>query len=170
MEKMNKHFGVYPMEECDIPAVENLYKQLVYNQMSRDEYYEKDVDAFLHIDNSKYFKYAFDSPDCSIFVAKYKDNIIGFIEMWFYKKDFYFNIEDYAYGMNLFVDKDKRTGTNPMLVLCKLYHACEKEAIRRGYRYIGGDVFEFNNQMQAIMKYFEFKPYRTRYIKRLDKK
>ena len=38
MEKMNKHFGVYPMEECDIPAVENLYKQLAYNQMSRDEY------------------------------------------------------------------------------------------------------------------------------------
>ena len=103
-------------------------------------------------------------------MAKHKNNIIGFIEMWFQKKDFYFNIEDYAYGLNLFVDKEKKTGINPMSILYELYRACEKEANCRGYRYIGGDVFEFNNQMQTIMKYFEFKPYRTRYIKRLDKK
>lgn len=167
---MNKHFGVYPMEESDIPAVANLYNKLAHNQMSRDEYYEEDADALLHTDSTEYFKDAFANPDCSIFVAKHNDDTIGFFEMWFYEKDFYFNIEDYAYGLHIFVDKDIKTGTNPMLILCELYRACEEETIRRGYRYIGGDVFEFNNQMQSVMKYFKFKPYRTRYIKRLDKK
>lgn len=164
---MNKHFGVYPMEECDIPAVENLYKQLAYNQMSRDEYYEKDVDAFLHIDNSKYFKYAFDSPDCSIFVAKYKDNIIGFIEMWLRRKDFFFGNEDYAYILNGFVDKEIKLNINPLSVPLKLFQACEDKAIELGYKYIGGDVFEFNTQMKILLKLYNVQPYRTRYMKRL---
>lgn len=166
---MNENFFVYSMEECDIPAVANLYKKLSHNQMSRNEYYEGDADALLHIDSTKYFENAFTNPDCSIFVAKYKNEIIGFSEMWFYRKDFYFNIEDYAYILHLFVDTNIKTNVNPLSIPCKLCRACEKKAIGKGYRYIGGDIFEFNNQAQAVAKFLKYKPYRTRYVKRLDK-
>lgn len=169
MRKMNKHFGVYPMGESDIPAVANLYNKLAHNQMSRNEYYEKDVNVLLRIDSSKYFKDAFGNPDCSIFVAKYNDKIIGFSEMWFYGKDFYFNIEDYAYILHVFVDTNIKTDVNPLSTPCKLCRACEKKAIDKGYRYISGDIFEFNKQAQAFAKFLKYNPYRTRYVKRLDK-
>ena len=102
-------------------------------------------------------------------MAKYNDEIIGFSEMWFFKKDFFFNIEDYAYILHVFVDTDIKTDVNPLLIPYELCCACEKKAIHNGYRYIGGDVFDFNTQMQTFSKFVKYKPYRTRYMKRLDK-
>lgn len=167
---MNKHFGVYPMEECDITAVANLYNKLVHNQMSRDEYYEKNADALLHMDSTEYFKYAFANPDWYIFVAKYKNEIIGFSEMrLFNRKDFHFNSKDCAYILNIFVDTNIKTDVNPLSIPCKLCRACEKKAIDKGYRYICGDIFEFNKQARAVAKFLKYKPYRTRHVKRLDK-
>lgn len=164
---MNKKFGVYPMVEKDIPKVSELWNKLAYNQLSRDEYYDSAVNI-LTVDNTDYFKDCFKNPDRSIFVAKYNSEIIGFSEMWFYNKDFYFNVEDYAYGLHIFVDKDIETDINPLLIPYELLSACEKKAIQSGYRYIGCDVFEYNSQMQALLKFLKYKPYRTRYMKRLD--
>lgn len=166
---MDENFYVCYMQEKDIPLVSNLWNKLSYNQLNRDKYYENDTDILLNIDNTDYFKCCFNDPNCFIFVAKYNEEIIGFSELWFYKKDFYFNIEDYAYMLHLFVDTNIKTNINPLLIPYELCSACEKEAIRNGYRYIGGDVFEFNTQMQSLLNFMKYNPYRTRYMKRLDK-
>lgn len=155
------------MEEKDIPVVSELWNKLYSNQVSRDEYRKRE-NPILFYDNVNYFKNCLTNPDCSIFVAKYRDKIIGFSEMWFYKKDFFFNIEDYAYVLHVFVDTDIETDENPLSIPYKLCLACERKATHYGYRYIGGDVFAFNTQMQTFLKFLKYKPYRTRYMKCLD--
>ena len=165
--KMNKNFGVYHMRKGDIPAVANLFNKLVYNQLSRDKYYEEETDHLLYIESTSYFKETFNNANKSIFVAKYNSKVIAFLEILFCEKDFYFNIENYVYCIHLFVDKDIKTNINPLLIISELYRACEGEALNKGYRYIGGDIFEFNIQMQSVIKFLGFKPYKTRYIKKI---
>lgn len=162
-----KNFSVRPMEYNDIKTVSDLWNKLSYNQLSRDEYYNKNPDNLLKVDNTGYFKNSFENPNCSIFIAEYEHNIVGFSEMWFYEKDFFFNIEDYAYVLHLFVDTAIKVGINPLLIPFELCKACEEKALDCGYRYIGGDVFEFNNQMKTFLQFLEYQPYRTRYMKKL---
>lgn len=165
-----ENFGLYLMEKKDATSVAELWHKLARNQLNRDEYYvnSRSNQEFLTRDSIAYFENSFDSPDCFVFVAKSNNKIIGFSEMWFRKKDFFFNIEDYAYILHLFVDTSIKTDINPLLIPYELCHACEKKAIEYGYHYIGGDVFEFNRQMKLLLKFFECKPYRTRYMKFLN--
>ena len=141
------------MEKKDIVLISELWCKLASDQLGRDKYYEHDQEILTH-DNILYFENSFNDPNCFIFVAKYRNKIIGFSEMWFRKKDFFFNIEDYAYILHLFVDTSVKTDVNPLLIPYGLCDACEKKAVEYGYRYIGGDVFEFNNQMKSFLEFF----------------
>ena len=88
--------------------------------------------------------------------------------MWLYKKDFFFSYEDYAYVLHGIVNKEvKIKNVNPLYIPFKLFQSCENKAIELGYKYIGGDVFNFNIQMKSLLKLYHVFPYRTRYMKRL---
>lgn len=162
-----KLIKIEQMQPEDICAIANLWSKLAYNQYSRDAYYLKDTKHLLTLDRSKYYESCLNRSDCFIFVARYKSTIVGFVEMWFYKKDFFFNISDYAYILHLFVDTEIKTNVQPLYVPYSLCKVCEKMAIKHGYKYIEGDVFEFNGQMKTLLKLLKFKPYRIRFIKEL---
>lgn len=162
---MSQKFSVRQMKENETVTVATLWNKLSYNQLSRDIFYEKDHKLLLKANNISYFENCFANPNCFIFVAEYNSEIIGFSELWFYKKDFFFNIEDYAYVLHLFVDTEVKTNINPLSIPCKLCQVCEEKALEFGYKYIGGDVFEFNKEMQIFLKARKYEPYRARYIK-----
>ena len=165
----SENFKIRSMKYDDIKHVSNLWNKLSYNQLSRDEYYKGNHEDLLKINNIEYFINNFENENCFIFVAEYNHKIIGFSELWFRKKDFFFNMKDYAYIMHLFVDTTIKKNINPLLVPFQLCKVCEKKAIEHGYQYIGGDVFEFNNQMKSFLQVLEYKPYRIRYMKPLNK-
>lgn len=164
--------NVRQMNKKEIKTVSNLWNKLAYNQTSRDKYYKSNSKDLLCINNEAYFKNCYCDSNCFIFVADYKNRIIGFSELWLCKKDFFFNIEDYAYILHLFVDTgvkiDKQKDFNPLYVPYALCKACESKALEKGYKYMCGDVFDFNNEMKTILKFLKFEPYRIRYVKKLE--
>lgn len=166
---MNKGIIIRSMREYEIDIVTNLWNKLCYDQIDRDNYYNQDPNLLIDLNKAKrYFVDCFKNNNCFIFVAEYKDKLVGFVEMWLHKKDFFFIYEDYAYVLNGFVDKEvKITNLNPLYIPFKLFETCENKAIELGYKYIGGDVFDFNVQMNNLMKLYHVLPYRTRYMKRL---
>lgn len=166
---MHNEVNIRPMKINEVGILSKLWNKLVYNQMSRDIYYDKDPRSLLNLDISNHFKDCFYDSKRFVFVAEYKDILIGYAELWFKKKDFFFfEHEDYAYILNIFVDKESSPNINPLFIPSKLLQACEKKAIELGFGYIGGDVFDFNTQMKTLLKLYHISPYRTRYIKKTN--
>ena len=120
---MTKCVNIRLMKKSETDAIASLWNKLSYNQMSRDIYYKKNLQFLLNINMNEYYSTCFFNPNCFIFVAEYEGKLIGFVEMWLYKKDFFFNYEDYAYILNGFVDKVK-LNVNPLSVPFKLFYAC----------------------------------------------
>lgn len=166
---MSNHVAIRLMKECETDIVMNLWNKLCYDQTKRDNYYNKDPNLLINLNAAKkYFSNCFKNDNCFIFVAEYERQLVGFAEMWLYKKDFFFSYEDYAYVLHGIVNKEvKIKNANPLYIPFKLFQSCEKKAIELGYKYIGGDVFEFNTQMKTLLKLYNVQPYRTRYMKRL---
>lgn len=163
----NKALHIRTYKPKDITDLSVLLYRLIINQSSRDSYNNSETKDLSKAEIKKYFENCLNNPDCFIFVAEHKCNLIGFAEMWLRRKDFFFGNEDYAYILNGFVDKEIKLNINPLSVPLKLFQACEDKAIELGYKYIGGDVFEFNTQMKILLKLYNVQPYRTRYMKRL---
>ena len=163
----NKNLLIRTYKSKDITDLSRLLYRLIINQSSRDSYNNSKPKDLSKTEIEKYFENCLNNPDCFVFVAEYQYRLIGFAEMWMRKKDFFFGIEDYAYILSGFVDKGIKLNINPLSVPLKLFQACEDKAIELGYKYIGGDVFEFNTQMKTLLKLYNVQPYRTRYMKRL---
>lgn len=164
---MEEKIDIHTMKEDEINSVANLWNKLIYNQRSRDIYYLQDLQSLLNIDMKPYFKACFSNSKCCIFVAEYKKKTVGFVEMWAKEKDYFFSYDDYVYLLQGIVDRNVKIDINPLFIPFKLLEACENKARKWGYKYIGGDVFDFNTQMKALTKLYKVQPYRIRYMKKL---
>ena len=56
-------------EYNDIKTVSDLWNKLSYNQLSRDEYYNKNPDNLLKVDNTRYFKNSFEKGGSLVFIC-----------------------------------------------------------------------------------------------------
>lgn len=158
------------IRECkkeDIPHIYALWEKLVENERERNVYYEKDEWPTIN-DIKKHFSNCFNSEDNFwIFVADYKNKILGYSELWFCNMDDFSLLKNYAYINNIFIDKSIKVNVNPLNLFFKLIQACENKAKEKKCDYIGGNVFEFNTQMKTLLKLYKIRPYRTCYVKRL---
>lgn len=159
--------NIHSMKKNEIDAVSDLFNKLAYNQMNRDVYYPYNPEFLLYADMTDYFRNCFNNRYCYVFVSEYRNKIIGFMELWLRKKDFFFSYEDYAYILHGFVDREVPININPLFIPVKLFQMCENKSRELEYKYLGGDIFAFNDQMKALMKLYKVQPYRTRYMKKI---
>jgi GNAT superfamily N-acetyltransferase len=148
----------------DLEAVNALWQQLSYDQLSKDEYYTGNFDFE---DNEAQIRNALASEECAIFVAEIERRIVGYAEVWLYNQDFHFFIDDYAYVLHFFVEPAVRHQRSIWSLVYRLYQSCERWAIMRGRKYLVADAFAHNQRIMRIMERLELKIYRSRFVKRL---
>lgn len=166
---MKDNICIRECKKSDIPLVYDLWKKLAQNECERDVCVESNAWHLLPYDDMKsHFYNCFNNKDNFwIFVAEYKGKLLGYSELWYCKKDNFSNLKEYAHVNNLFIDKNVKINKNPLYVFYKLLKSCENKAKEKGCKYISGDVFEFNNEMKALLKLYHVDAYKSRYIKRL---
>jgi ribosomal protein S18 acetylase RimI-like enzyme len=147
----------------DLEDVKRLWRELSYDQLSHDEYYSGDFE----FDGNDQYISALSSTDCQIFVAEINNNIVGFIEVWLYSRDFHFFIDDYAYILHLYIDETARKQNIIWGLIFKLFRECENWAILHGRKYLVSDVFNHNQRMMRILERLKHKRYRCRFVKTL---
>jgi RimJ/RimL family protein N-acetyltransferase len=149
----------------DLEAITALWRQLSYDQLSKDEYYTGDFDFE---GNEETIQNALDSRECAIFVAVVDQRIVGYAEVWLYNKDFHFFIADYAYVLHFFVEPAVRRQRSIWSLVYRLYDACERWATARGRKYLVADAFAHNQRIMRIMERLGLKNYRSRFVKPLQ--
>jgi hypothetical protein len=149
----------------DLDAVNDLWRKLSYDQLSKDCYYRGD---FNFEGNEDEIRTALTSQDCAIFVAAADGVVVGYSEVWLYNKDFHFFIDDYAYIMHFYVEVAARKQSGIWGLVRGLYQACEDWAAARGRKYIIADAFYHNQRIMRIMERFGMRLYRSRFIKPLS--
>ena len=127
-EGVNMDFNIRRAKEKDIEAIALLWKELSIDQLSKDQYYEGSMEFNVGMEQ---FKNALANDNCCIFVAEVKGDIVGFIEVWLYDKDFHFFVDDYAYILHFFVDAEYRRNKSIIAVVYRLFKAAEKWAQQR---------------------------------------
>ncbi|WP_416044966.1 GNAT family N-acetyltransferase (plasmid) [Clostridium tyrobutyricum] len=129
--------------------------------MSKDKYFDKDLSLvkpskeiiISHVQN----------PSSYFYIAQENDEIIGFIEAFYQKKDFYFPYNDYIYILHAYVEDKYRS----FQVSNKLIKCVEEVAKKCKVNYIGLDVFEHNNRIDKLLEYWGYSIYKRRFIKQL---
>ena len=162
------HPVIREMNDFDIDSVFALWHKLAEDQFIKNKYIVKNrVQQF---DIHEYFSKCLKNKNCKVFVAEYKNMLIGFAEVWICKKDIMFEVEDFAYILHFFVDKDLSKGLNPLTVPSELYKQCESWGIRHNLNYLCYDVYGCNSRVnKIIMEGLKVKPYKIRYAKKLIK-
>ena len=156
------------MTDFDIKDVSVLWYKLADDQSLKNKYIEKNKVQQFNICN--YFNECLKNKNCKVFVAEYKNVLIGFAEVWICKKDIMFEVEDFAYISHFFVDKGLSKGLNSFTVPAKLYKKCESWGMDHHVNYLCSDVYACNLRVnELIMKKTGAKPYKIRYAKRLIK-
>jgi hypothetical protein len=150
----------------DLTAVNDLWRKLSCDQLSKDRYYRGD---FNFEGNEGEIRTALTSPDCAVFVAEAGGTVMGYSEVWLYNKDFHFFIDDYAYVMHFYVDVAARKQSGIWGLVHGLYQACEDWAAARGRQYIIADAFYHNERIMRIMERFGMRLYRSRFVKPLSR-
>ena len=160
--------NVRKVNKEDINKVTDLWHKLAIDQLSQNQYNKHNKDIFKSTNQQAYFENCLKDSNCEIFVAEYDKILIGFAEIWLYKKDFIFDVEDSAYIMHFFVDKTLKLNINPLSTPLRLFKACENWAIENNLKYLCSDVYGFNTHVQRLLEIAGAKPYKIRYAKRLD--
>jgi RimJ/RimL family protein N-acetyltransferase len=135
----------------DLEAINALWRQLSYDQLSKDEYYTGNFDFE---GNEAQIRNSLESTECAIFVAEIERRIVGYAEVWLYNKDFHFFIDDYAYVLHFFVEPAARPQRGIWSLVYRLYQACERWAITQGRKYLIADAFTHNQRIMRIMERF----------------
>lgn len=156
------------MTDFDIKDVSVLWYKLAEDQFLKNKYIEKNKIQQFNV--CEYFNECLKNKNCKVFVAEYKNVLIGFAEVWICKKDIMFEVEDFAYISHFFVDKDLSKDLNPLTVPSKLYEKCESCGINHHVNYLCSDIYGCNSRVnELIMKSTGAEPYKIRYVKRLIK-
>jgi GNAT superfamily N-acetyltransferase len=148
----------------DLQAINALWCQLSVDQLSKDEYYQDDLEF---AGNEGQIAEALASPECAIFVAEVDGVVVGFSEVWLYNRDFHFFIADYAYMLHLYVDTSVRKRSFIWGLVNALYRVCESWAVAHGQKYLVADIFSHNQRVMKFAARWGLKNYRSRFVKPL---
>jgi ribosomal protein S18 acetylase RimI-like enzyme len=146
----------------DLKAISELWCKLSYDQLSKDEYYQGDLEFCA---NEQQFMTALNRPECALFVAEVDGVVVGFSEIWLHDKDFHFFSDDYAYILHLFVDPSVRRKSFILSLVNGLFRACGFWAISQGRKYLVADVFSHNQRITKFVERWGMKNYRSRFVK-----
>ncbi|HEY9062821.1 MAG TPA: GNAT family N-acetyltransferase [Pseudobacteroides sp.] len=157
------NYKIRKAKKRDMSAINELWCKLSYDQISKDPYFDQNIE-FKEYGN---LRFAMSKKYCAIFVAEVQNKIVGFIETVLHHKDYYFPADDYAYVFHMYVEEDYRMG---LTLSTDLVKATEAWAASMGCSYLEADVLSHNTKMETLIKYYKFKPYTARYVKRLREK
>lgn len=147
----------------DIEVIGELWKKLGEDQLGKDEYYMKENGEVQEFDSGDYFEKCLQNERCKIFVVEEDKKVFGFVEIWIYDRDFYFNISEYAYILHYFIDSELRN----YVAVIKLFDIAQKWAIDKGMKYLCADVFYHNERVKRLLEHEKFSTYKTRLVKSL---
>lgn len=147
----------------DIEAIKELWRKLGVNQLSKDEYYLKENGEVKEFDCGNYFDNCLKNERCKIFVVEENGKVFGFVEIWIYDKDFYFNVSEYAYILHYYIDDEMRN----YFAVIKLFDIAQRWAVEKGMNYLCADVFYHNDRVKRLLEHEKFSTYKTRFVKEL---
>lgn len=157
------------MNENDVDQIARLWSMLFIDQTSRNEYINnKDVKYSSNDSLRNRYLDCYKNPNCEILVADLYGKVKGFIEVWLYKKDFYFDVDDYAYILHFFIEKDFKSELSYINISLKLVRAAKEWAQQHNCKHLGCDVYGFNTNVQRWVEKLGFNPYKIRYMKKLE--
>ena len=78
---MHNEVNIRQMKINEVSILSKLWNKLVYNQMSRDIYYNQDLAHLLKLNVSSHFKDCFYDSKRFVFIAEYKSKLIGYAEL-----------------------------------------------------------------------------------------
>jgi hypothetical protein len=151
----------------DVENYEQIYEQylstLALNSTDDDVDYQEMINkvkkqkrAWHVLNSEKYLVALFRTEDC----------ICGFMEAAIVENDYMFE-KEHIYISNLYIDKEMADNINTTKFLFEMYQTVLTWCKEHNVNYICDDINVGNKIMEALNDKLGFKPYKTRYYKKI---
>ena len=107
------------------------------------------------------------NPNFCIFVAEFNKKLIGYSEVKLEKQNAWFEVQDHALLVDLFIDKSKCKSLNFYSIVFQLYKCCEDWAKERKMKYLCADVYGENTRVRRLSERRGFREYKIKFVKEL---
>lgn len=145
----------------DADSIFNLWIKLAKDHMKKENNNLDIVD--LKAEN-KYREILEHDSTCIIFVVENNKDVVGFAELYIKEPNLDFSFERYAYILHCYIDDEYRSTT----AIFKLHEAVKQYLKNLNIKYLHADVYVTNTKFYKNICLLNFKPYRTRFIEKLD--
>jgi len=161
-EDIRNDFIIRKFKNTDIESLKKLSFGLIKSQ--------KNVNSLFHnivITRASNIEDVVNNPNFCIFVAEFNKKLIGYSEVKLEKQNAWFEVQEHALLVDLFIDKSKCKSLNFYSIAFQLYKCCEDWAKERKMKYLCADVYGENTRVRRLSERRGFREYKIKFVKEL---